>query len=72
MQLMSRSDQISTERVNALRARRRAAGRVHLNADVPAELLQGLDEIKAKRGASSRIPLIEEALRLLIEKEMRA
>jgi len=72
MQRMSRSDQGSTERVNALRARRRAAGRVLLSADVPAELLHCLDEIKAKRGSSSRIPLIEEALRLFIEKEMRA
>jgi len=70
--MMNRSDQPSTDRVNALRARRRAAGRVILNADIPAELMLCLDEIKAKRGVGSRTPLIEEALRLLIENEMRA
>nr|WP_105386515.1 ribbon-helix-helix protein, CopG family [Neorhizobium alkalisoli] len=69
---MSRSEHVSTDRVNALRARRRAAGRVLLNADIPAELMHRLDEIKVKRGSGSRSPLIEEALRMLIEKETRA
>lgn len=61
---MSRLDSpTTTERVIAHRQRLRAAGRVPLSADIPAELLHCLDEIKAKRKASSRTPLIEEALR---------
>ncbi|WP_180609143.1 ribbon-helix-helix protein, CopG family [Agrobacterium vitis] len=70
---MSRLEPTSTtERVNALRARRRAAGRVILTTDLPAELIDCLDRIKEGRGVSSRAPLVEEALRLFIEKETGA
>ncbi|MGV2121408.1 MULTISPECIES: ribbon-helix-helix protein, CopG family [Rhizobium/Agrobacterium group] len=70
---MSRLEPTSTtERVNALRARRRAAGRVILTTDLPSELIDCLDRIKEGRGVSSRAPLVEEALRLLIEKETGA
>ncbi|MDN5927036.1 MAG: ribbon-helix-helix protein, CopG family [Hyphomicrobiales bacterium] len=43
-----------------------------LNTYVPGDLVEALDRIKERRGVPGRAPLIEEALRLLIEKEMRA
>ena len=58
--------------VAAHRARQAAAGRVALNTYVPGDLVEALDQIKERRGAPGRAPLIEEALRLLIEKETRA
>ncbi len=58
--------------VAAHRARQAAAGRVALNTYVPGDLIEAIDQIKERRGASGRAPLIEEALRLLIEKETRA
>ena len=60
------------ERVSAHRERLRAAGRVYVNTDLPTDLVECLDKIKAKRGAASRAQLVEEALRLFIEKETRA
>ena len=58
--------------VAAHRARQAEAGRVALNTYVPGDLVEALDQIKERRGAPGRAPLIEEALRLLIEKETRA
>lgn len=58
--------------VAAHRARQAAAGRVALNTYVPAELIEAIDRLKEQRGVQSRAPLIEEALRLLIEKQQRA
>ncbi len=58
--------------VAAHRARQAAAGRVALNTYVPGDLVEALDQIKERRGVPGRAPLIEEALRLLIEKETRA
>ena len=55
--------------VAAHRARQIAAGRVALNTYVPGELVEAIDRIKEQRGVSARAPIIEEALRLLIEKE---
>jgi metal-responsive CopG/Arc/MetJ family transcriptional regulator len=60
------------ERVSAHRERLRAAGRIYVNTDLPADLVAQLDRIKEERGASSRAPIIEEAVRLLIEKKQRA
>lgn len=60
------------ESVAAHRAKQLAAGRVALNTYVPGDVMKEIDRIKEKRGVPSRIPLIEEALRLLIEKETRA
>lgn len=62
----------TTQRVIAHRERRRAAGLFTLTTDLPLELVAELDRIKQERGVSSRAPIIEEALRLLIEKETRA
>lgn len=66
----------NTERIRkdvaAHRARQAAAGRVALNTYVPGDLVEALDQIKERRGVPGRAPLIEEALRLLIEKETRA
>lgn len=55
--------------VAAHRARQAAAGRIALNTYVPGDLVEAIDQIKERRGVSGRAPLIEEALRLLIEKE---
>ena len=55
--------------VAAHRARQIAAGRVALNTYVPGELVEAIDRIKEQRGASSRAPIIEEALRFYIEQQ---
>ncbi|MDH0370058.1 ribbon-helix-helix protein, CopG family [Brucella anthropi] len=39
---------------------------------LPVDLLEQIDQIKDQRGMNGRAPIIEEALRLLIEKETRA
>ncbi|TRL35531.1 ribbon-helix-helix protein, CopG family [Rhizobium straminoryzae] len=57
--------------VAAHRARQAAAGRVAVNTYLSAETVQQLDRMKDERGASSRAPLIEEAVRFYIE-NMRA
>jgi len=36
---------------------------------LPADLVEAIDRLKAERGASSRAPIIEEALRFYIENE---
>ena len=59
-------------KVAAHRERVKAAGRVFVNTSLPAELVIRLDQIKEAKGASSRAPLIEEAVRLLIEKKQGA
>lgn len=69
---MSRTGTPVKERVAAIRQRRKEAGRGHLYTDLPNELIEAIDRIKAERGAPSRAPIIEEAVRLLIEKEQRA
>jgi metal-responsive CopG/Arc/MetJ family transcriptional regulator len=53
--------------VAAHRQRLREAGRTFVNTDLPVELVARLDRIKKERGASSRAPIIEEALRFYIE-----
>lgn len=69
---MSRTGTPVRERVAAQRERIRAAGRTHLYTDLPNELIAAIDRIKEERGASSRAPIIEEAVRLLIEKQQGA
>lgn len=70
---MSRPDKaVIREKVSAHRERMRAAGRVQVNTVLPGDLVQAVDRLKEHRGAPSRAPIIEEALRLLIEKEARA
>lgn len=58
-------------RVDAHRARKLAAGMVVVTAYLPAEIAELIDKIKAERGAPSRAPVIEEAMRFYIE-NMRA
>ena len=69
---MSRNATPVKEKVAAHRARQLAAGRVALNTYVPGDLMDEIDRIKEQRGASSRIPIIEEALRFYIENAPRA
>ena len=70
---MSRLGRAPTrERVSAHRERLRAAGRVYVNTDLPGDLVARIDQIKEERRAPSRAAIIEEALRLLIEKHTRA
>jgi len=57
----------SKELVRAHRERRRAAGRVLVNTDLPAELVEAIDRLKEARGVRGRTPIIEEALRVYIE-----
>ena len=59
------------KRVAAHRAQQVAAGLVSVNTYMPADLVKEIDRIKEQRGASSRAPLIEEAVRFYIE-NMRA
>jgi metal-responsive CopG/Arc/MetJ family transcriptional regulator len=67
---MSRRDPAARrEIVRAHRERQRAAGRINVNTDLPGDLVAIIDRMKEERGLPSRAPLIEEALRLLIEKQ---
>jgi len=59
------------KKVAAHRARQIAAGRIALTTYVPTDLLAEIDKIKEQRGVPGRAPIIEEALRLLIEKQHR-
>ena len=60
------------ERVAAMRARREAAGMARVWADLPGELVAQLDRAKQQKGAQSRAPIIEEALRFYFEKQQGA
>ena len=71
VRMKQRAEQIRKD-VAAHRARQAAAGRSSLTTFVPNELLEAIDRIKDQRGVNGRAPIIEEALRLLIEKETRA
>lgn len=62
----------SKELVRAHRERRRAAGRVLVNTDLPAELVEAIDKLKEARGVRGRTPIIEEALRVYIETQQGA
>jgi hypothetical protein len=55
------------ESVAALRARQAAAGLVSVNVPMPADIVAEIDRLKQERGASSRAPIMEEALRFYIE-----
>ncbi len=66
---MKREAAESREKVAAHRARQIAAGRIALTTYVPTDLLAQIDKIKEQRGVPGRAPIIEEALRLLIEKQ---
>jgi hypothetical protein len=63
---------VNRERVSAHRERVRAAGRIYINTDLPADLVNCLDKIKAERGLASRAQLMEEVLKAFVENEMRA
>ena len=69
---MKRDTADSREKVAAHRARQIAAGRIALTTYVPTDLLAEIDKIKERRGVPGRAPIIEEALRLLIEKQQEA
>jgi len=69
--MKQRTEQIRRD-VAAHRARQAAAGRTSLTTFVPNELVEAIDRLKEQRGASSRAPIIEEALRFYIENAPRA
>ncbi|WFS69608.1 ribbon-helix-helix protein, CopG family (plasmid) [Agrobacterium leguminum] len=54
------------------REKRRAAGRVLVTTDLPADLVEAIDKRKAESGVRGRTPIIEEALRFYIENAPRA
>ncbi len=60
------------EKVAAHRQRLREAGRIYVNTDLPADLVDCLDKIKTERGLASRAQVFEFALKAFIENEMRA
>ncbi|MCZ7854924.1 MULTISPECIES: hypothetical protein [Rhizobium/Agrobacterium group] len=60
------------EKVAAHRQRLREAGRIYVNTDLPADLVDCLDKIKAERGLASRAQVFELALKAFVENEMRA
>jgi len=68
---MSRTAIPVKEKVAAHRERLKAAGRIYVNTDLPANLVARLDQIKEAKGVSSRAPIIEEALRFYIENAPR-
>ena len=68
---MKRDSERIRKDVAAHRARQLAAGRIALTTYVPTDLLAEIDKIKEQRGVPGRAPIIEEALRLLIEKQHR-
>jgi hypothetical protein len=55
------------DRVAATRARQAAAGLVQVHLPLPADIVAEIDRLKLERGVSSRAPIMEEAIRLLIE-----
>jgi metal-responsive CopG/Arc/MetJ family transcriptional regulator len=69
---MSRTITPVREKVAAHRERLKAAGRIYVSTDLPADLVDRLDKIKTERGMASRAQLFEEVLRLFVENEMRA
>ena len=74
MKRMSRTGTTTTttQRVVAHRERRRAAGLVLVNVDLPGDLVEVVDRLKEAQGVKSRAPIIEEALRFYIENAPRA
>lgn len=74
MKRMSRTGTTTTttQRVVAHRERRRAAGLVLVNVDLPGDLVEVVDRLKVAGGLKSRAPIIEEALRFYIENAPRA
>ncbi|HRM75334.1 MAG TPA: ribbon-helix-helix protein, CopG family [Paracoccus sp. (in: a-proteobacteria)] len=54
------------------REKRRAAGRVLVTTDLPADIVEAIDKRKAESGVRGRTPIIEEALRFYIENAPRA
>lgn len=66
---MARDTERIRKDVAAHRARQLAAGRIAVTTYVPTDLLAQIDKIKEQRGVLGRALIIEEALRLLIDKE---
>jgi metal-responsive CopG/Arc/MetJ family transcriptional regulator len=58
--------------VAAHRERRKAAGRIFVHTDLPGDLVAAIDQLKEARGVRGRTPIIEEALRVYIEKQQGA
>lgn len=54
-------------RVAAHHARQAASGLVSVSFYIPSELVEEIDRLKAERGASSRAPIVVEAVRTYIE-----
>ncbi|MGI2036381.1 ribbon-helix-helix protein, CopG family [Rhizobium panacihumi] len=55
------------ESVAALRARQAKAGLVNVSIAMPGDVVAAIDRLKQERGASSRAPIMEEAIRFYIE-----
>ena len=60
------------EKVAAHRQRLREAGRIYVSTDLPTDLVDCLDKIKAERGLASRAQVFELALKAFVDNEMRA
>ena len=69
---MSRTITPVREKVAAHRDRLKAAGRIYVSTDLPVDLVDCLDKIKAERGLASRAQVFELALKAFVENEMRA
>ncbi|KAA1232705.1 ribbon-helix-helix protein, CopG family [Agrobacterium tumefaciens] len=57
----------SRESVAATRARQAARGLVNVSIVMPGEVVAEIDRLKQERGASSRAPILEEAVRFYLE-----
>ncbi|KQR27229.1 hypothetical protein ASF91_19625 [Rhizobium sp. Leaf155] len=53
--------------VAALRKRQRDAGFVNVSITMPGDVVAEIDRLKQARGASSRAPILEEAIRFYLE-----
>lgn len=67
--IMSKNDtrEIVRKNVAALRKRQAAAGFVNVSLPMPREVVAEIDRLKQERGASSRAPILEEAVRFYLE-----
>jgi shikimate 5-dehydrogenase len=59
------------ESVAALRAKQAAAGFVNVSIPMKGDIVAEIDRLKQERGASSRAPILEEAVRFYL-KQTRA
>lgn len=66
---MTKNDmrEIVRKNVAALRKRQAEKGFVNVSVPMPGDIVAEIDRLKQERGASSRAPILEEAVRFYLE-----